>query len=73
MPESIEGLRAEIERLRREYDELSKRAETRSLPDASIRGVETFVMRIGPDERILHVNSAFARHVGVSRGDIVGK
>jgi len=73
MPESIEGLRAEIERLRREYDELSKRAKTPSSPDLSIRGVETFVMRIGPDERILHINSAFARHVGVSRADIVGK
>ena len=73
MPESIEGLRAEIERLRREYDELSKRARPPSSPDLSIRGVETFVMRIGPDERILHINSAFARHVGVSRADIVGK
>jgi serine/threonine protein kinase/class 3 adenylate cyclase len=73
MPESIEGLRAEIERLRREYDELSKRAKTHSSPDLSIRGVETFVMRIGPDGRILHINSAFARHVGVSRADIVGK
>jgi serine/threonine protein kinase/class 3 adenylate cyclase len=30
-------------------------------------------MRIGPDERILHINSAFARHVGISRVDIVGK
>jgi serine/threonine protein kinase/class 3 adenylate cyclase len=30
-------------------------------------------MRIGPDGRILHINSAFARHVGVSRADIVGK
>jgi hypothetical protein len=73
MPESIERLRAEIERLRREYDELSKRAKPPSSPDLSIRGVETFVMRIGPDERILHINSAFARHVGVSRADIVGK
>jgi serine/threonine protein kinase/class 3 adenylate cyclase len=73
MPESIEGLRAEIERLRRENDELSKRAKTHSSPDLSIRGVETFVMRIGPDGRILHINSAFARHVGVSRADIVGK
>jgi serine/threonine protein kinase/class 3 adenylate cyclase len=73
MPESIEGLRAEIERLRREYDELSKRAKTRSSLDASIRGVETFVMRIGPDERILHINSAFARHIGLSRADIIGK
>ncbi|MBV8176235.1 MAG: protein kinase [Verrucomicrobia bacterium] len=73
MPESIEGLRAEIERLRREYEELSRRVETRSSPDLSIRGVETFVMRIGPDERILYINSAFARHAGVSRADIIGK
>jgi len=73
MPESIEGLRAEIERLRREYDELTKRAKTASWPDLSISGVETFVMRIGPDERILHINSAFARHLGVSRADIVGR
>jgi serine/threonine protein kinase/class 3 adenylate cyclase len=73
MPESIEGLRAEIERLKREYDELSKRARTPSSPDLSISGVEAFVMRIGPDERILHINSAFARHLGVSRTDVVGR
>jgi PAS domain-containing protein len=73
MPETIEELRAEIERLKRKCDELTNRTRTPSSSDFSIKGVETFVMRIGPDERILHINSAFARHIGVSREDIVGQ
>ena len=73
MPETIEELRAEIERLKGKCDELTNRTKTPSSSDFSIKGVETFVMRIGPDERILHINSAFARHIGVSREDIVGQ
>ena len=73
MPETIEELRAQIERLKRKCDELTNRTRTPSSSDFSIKGVETFVMRIGPDERILHINSAFARHIGVPREDIVGQ
>src|SRR2546423_12930807 len=73
MPETIEQLRAEIERLKRERDELKAAGKTPELPAVSIRGVETLAMRVGPDEQILHVNTAFARYLGVSREDIVGQ
>jgi hypothetical protein len=73
MPETVEELRAEIERLKRERDELKSRGKTLASSDVSIRDVETFAMRIGPDEQILHINTAFARHIGVSRDDVVGQ
>jgi PAS domain S-box-containing protein len=28
---------------------------------------------MGPDERILHINTAFARHLGISREDLIGR
>src|SRR5690348_10988777 len=73
MPDTIEQLRAEIERLKRERDELKSRGKKPSSPDVSIRGVETFAIRIGPDEQILHINTAFARHLGLSRDNVVGQ
>jgi serine/threonine protein kinase/class 3 adenylate cyclase len=73
MPETIEELQAEIQRLKRERDELKSRGKTPASPEVSIRGVETFAMRIGPDEQILHINTAFARHLGVSRDDVIGQ
>ena len=73
MPETIEELRAEIERLKQERDKLKSLGKTATSPEVSIRGVETFAMRIGPDEEILHINTALARHLGVSRDDVVGQ
>ncbi len=74
MAESIDELRAEIERLVQENQDLKARSKPPSTVMTSIEGLETFAMRIGPDESILHVNTAFARYLGVSRREeLVGQ
>ena len=65
MAETIEQLQAEIERLKQELEALKATGRKPEPAPVSIRGVEAFVLRIGPDERILHINSGFARHLGV--------
>ncbi len=74
MPESTDELRAEIERLVRENEELKSRSKSSSNVLTSIEGLETFAMRIGPDEAILHLNTSFARYLGVTKRDeLVGQ
>jgi serine/threonine protein kinase/class 3 adenylate cyclase len=73
MSETIEQLRAEIERLKQELGTLRTAGKGPEPAPVSIRGVETFALRIGPDERILHINTAFARHLGIARNDLIGR
>src|SRR5438105_1631824 len=73
MSETIEQLRAEIERLKQELGALKTAGKGPEAAPVSIRGVETFALRIGPDERILHINTAFARHLGIARDDLIGR
>ncbi|MBV9491324.1 MAG: protein kinase [Verrucomicrobia bacterium] len=73
MSETIEQLRAEIERLKQELGALGAAGKGPERAPVSIRGVETFALRIGPDERILHINTAFARHLGIARDDLIGR
>ena len=67
MPEKTDELQAEIERLVRENEELKSRSKSFGAVSTSIEGLETFAMRIGPDESILHLNTSFARYLGVAR------
>jgi|GEM_PF-2587375 len=74
MPETIEELRAEIARLECENQKLKSPSKPPSGIYTSIEGLETFAMRIGEDERILHINTAFARHLCLARKeDLIGQ
>jgi serine/threonine protein kinase/class 3 adenylate cyclase/Leucine-rich repeat (LRR) protein len=70
MDETIQELRTEIERLQQE---LKGRSKTPTSVATSIE-VDTFAMRIGPDELILQLNTAFAKHLGISnKAEIIGQ
>ena len=74
MPEKTDELQAEIARLVRENEDLKSRSKSFGAVSTSIEGLETFAMRIGPDESILHLNTSFARYLGVARREeIVGQ
>lgn len=60
MPESTDELRAQIARLARENDEVKSRSKSSSTVPTSIEGLETFAMRIGPDESIVYVNTSLS-------------
>jgi len=74
MAETIEELRAEIARLECENQKLKSPSKPPSGIFTSIEGLETFAMRIGEDERILHINTAFARHLCLpNKEDLIGQ
>ena len=74
MGDTIETLRAELTRLERENRDLKSRSKTPSAILTSIEGLETFAIRIGEDERILHINTAFARHLRLTnKTELIGQ
>ena len=74
MPDTFDELRSEIARLEQENREFKTRARTPGTAGTSIEGLDVFALRIGPDESIVHVNSAFARHLGLAgKEEIIGQ
>lgn len=74
MPDTFDEMRGEIARLEQENRELKSRAKAPGTPGTSIEGLDVFAIRIGPDESIVHVNTAFVRHLGIAKKEeIIGQ
>ncbi|PCJ61286.1 MAG: hypothetical protein COA79_06815 [Planctomycetota bacterium] len=72
MTSSEDELRAKNKELLEELAEIKAQSSNSSSPELSIQGLETLLLRVGSDEKIIYANAAFIRYAGVEKENLLG-